>query len=681
MVHDKEEPGASDAGFRVSQFAEAEDPSTTQNHWQSKSPASLSDLAEDKRWVAWQEEVRNGDPGVKVPKDPATGGNAKIPTDPSTYGTRAAAEHRFKQIEASGSKGGVGIVLGKLRDGCCLTGIDLDNCRTEGAISNLAREVIDRFDTYAEVSPSNLGAKLFFLMIEADAAKLLTFLGTDEDGKQKTRKTFAVGKHREVAIDTARFYAVTGQRLDGTPEHFRLVPFADVAWFVEEIGPRYRREAFEAAADQQSADRDQSGSGFGFRFMVRCHARSMSYEQARAAIMADGGPAGEWANRTGERQIKRAWQHSKQPAQDDDRQRKGATLVRAKDIVMRPKDWLWPGHLLRGAQELLTGIPGLGKSQVQISLIACATTGRAWPNGSPGCAPTSVIMLTAEDTLDSEVVPRLAAAGADLGRVHILKSIRSDGKDRQFLLAEDLEQLEEAASRIGGVGLITIDPITAYMGGKMDSHKTTEVRSQLGPLKDLAERTNIAISTITHPPKSAGQRAIDHYIGSQAFIAAGRIGHICIQELIEDDDGPKATGRILFATPKHNPSAPMPTLAYRIKEEIVQDIIAGVIVTTHVAWDAGPVDITADEAVAQAAAANKSKRDSAQAKVQAFLLELTEDGPVPVKKAIEEAAKRGFTEKQVRTARTKLGFTTVKRGGIDGIWELAQLSHRITDDE
>src|SRR5262245_37811061 len=39
-------------------------------------------------------------------------------------------------------------------------------------------------------------------------------------------------------------------------------------------------------------------------------------------------------------------------------------LVWAKDVVPRAKDWLWKGHLLRGAMELLTGIPGLGKSQV-----------------------------------------------------------------------------------------------------------------------------------------------------------------------------------------------------------------------------------------------------------------------------------------------------------------------------
>jgi hypothetical protein len=47
--------------------------------------------------------------------------------------------------------------------------------------------------------------------------------------------------------------------------------------------------------------------------------------------------------------------------------------VCAADVVMRPKDWIWPGHLLRGSQELLSGLADLGKSQVQINYIACAT--------------------------------------------------------------------------------------------------------------------------------------------------------------------------------------------------------------------------------------------------------------------------------------------------------------------
>jgi hypothetical protein len=368
-----------------------------------------------------------------------------------------------------------------------------------------------------------------------------------------------------------------------------------------------------------------------------------------------------------------------------DAARKSSSIVRAADIVMRPKEWLWEGHLLRGAQELLTGIPGLGKSQVQIHYIACTTAGTTWPDGASSRLPANVVMLTAEDVLDQEVIPRLCAAGADLKRVYILKRIKSDGKDRQFLLSEDLDELERAVTSVGNVGLITIDPITAYMGGKIDSHKTTEVRAQLGPLKDFAERINVAISTITHPPKSSGQKAIDHFIGSQAFIAAGRIGHVCVEETEEEADGDDdhgargkkertKTGRVLFANAKNNPHTIMPTLAYRIEEIVVgQDPETGDnIAAPHVVWDKEPVDISADEAVVAAAGKGghrESVRDAAQIEVQAFLQDVLKPGhPIQQKKIEEEAARRGFTDNQLRTAKKKLRIISKKSGFGEGGW-------------
>ena len=149
-----------------------------------------------------------------------------------------------------------------------------------------------------------------------------------------------------------------------------------------------------------------------------------------------------------------------QPNVDD------VVVICAADVVMRPLDWIWEGHLLRGSQELLSGLPDLSKSTVQIGYIACATARLPWPDGAKAVEPMNVIMLTAEDTLDQIVVPRLRAAGADVSRVKFLKCIKTDEHDRQFLLAEDLDRLDRLVKKIGDVGLITIDPITAYMGGR-----------------------------------------------------------------------------------------------------------------------------------------------------------------------------------------------------------------------
>jgi putative DNA primase/helicase len=265
---------------------------------------SLADLANLPIWVAWREEKKPDGSLTKVPKNPRTGGNASVPTNPRTYGTRAAAERRAEQITKT-TKGGIGVVLGPLPNGQHLAAIDLDSCRdvASGAITPRAQEVIRRFNTYAEISPSNTGVKFFFQMTAVDIVALYKLLGFNHNGEQIKRKSFEPGDHREMAIDTARFYAVTDQRLEDYPETFRLVPFSDVAWFLKTAGPNYlaaaqqSKNAFEASGDRQRADRDQSGSGHGFRFMQDCHADGMDYEQARAAILADESKAGEWANR------------------------------------------------------------------------------------------------------------------------------------------------------------------------------------------------------------------------------------------------------------------------------------------------------------------------------------------------------------------------------------------------
>jgi DNA polymerase len=347
----------------------------------------------------------------------------------------------------------------------------------------------------------------------------------------------------------------------------------------------------------------------------------------------------------------------------------GSVLVRASDIVPRAMDWLWQGHLLRGSQELLTGVPGNGKSQIHCAFVAYVSTGSAWPDGCNGAPAANVIMLTAEDCLDQTIVPRLIAAGADRDRVFILKKIRKDNKERMFLLSEDLEELERTIVKTGDVRLITIDPITAYMGGKLDSHRATDVRDQLGPLADLAERMDVALSAITHPPKHATQRAIDHFIGSQAFIAAARIGHMTIEEVSEDKYGNRVpTGRGLFTNAKNNVNRKMSTWAYRISEKQV----ASGIKAAYVTWEE-IIDITADQAIA---AATPTKERGQQSNVIIFLLDILMNGPVPAKLIEERAAARNFSKDQLDRAKKKMRIAAFKETGkFDGQWLWALPQH------
>ena len=236
-----------------------------------------------------------------------------------------------------------------------------------------------------------------------------------------------------------------------------------------------------------------------------------------------------------------------------------------------------------------------------------------------------------------------------------------------FLLSEDLEQLEVMIRKVGNVRLITIDPITAYMGSKIDSHRATDVRGQLGPLADLAERADVALSAITHPPKHSSQRAIDHFIGSQAFIAAARIGHMAIEEVEEDEHGHRSpTGRSLFTNPKNNLSRKMPTLAYRIAEKQLD----GGIVAACVSWE-DIVDITADQAIAATMPAKKSKTEN----VIEFLLDILAIRPAPFEIIEQRATAHGFSKDQLKYAKQKIDVVAFKEKTFQGRWFWALPEH------
>ena len=130
------------------------------------------------------------------------------------------------------------------------------------------------------------------------------------------------------------------------------------------------------------------------------------------------------------------------------------------------------------------------------------------------------------------------------------------------MLDEDIELLAKIIVDVGDVRFTMLDPITAYMGGRIDSHRATDVRRQLGRY-GLAERTDVGLGH--HPPsKNAGQRAIDHSSGRKPSLPPPHRPPVR-PEMEETESGrQQPTGRMLFANPKNNPHPAMPTLAYRI---------------------------------------------------------------------------------------------------------------------
>ncbi len=115
------------------------------------------DLRQRRQWVVWRREERDGK-ATKVPYAPRArthGGRdwkRASPTNPETWGTLAEAWAALRL----GKFSGVGFVF---TPGDRLVGIDLDHCRdpSTGTVASWATGIIERFDSYSEISPSGTG--------------------------------------------------------------------------------------------------------------------------------------------------------------------------------------------------------------------------------------------------------------------------------------------------------------------------------------------------------------------------------------------------------------------------------------------------------------------------------------------------------------------------------------------
>ena len=175
--------------------------------------------------------------------------------------------------------------------------------------------------------------------------------------------------------------------------------------------------------------------------------------------------------------------------------------IRADRVTMRSIDWIDKPFLQRSAFELFVGPKGVGKGTKLAEIAASFTRGEYGPQ-------RNVIYVSSEDSMEVDTVPRLLAAGADLGRVTFVT--------RQVKLPNDIEWLDELARTLGHVGLIIIDPIGNHLGG-VDTDKEGLVRHAIGGLNDLANQLGNTIIGVRHLTKNTAAGALASVLGSTAW--------------------------------------------------------------------------------------------------------------------------------------------------------------------
>lgn len=159
-------------------------------------PQELKDLSQ---WCVWRTTVRDGSE-TKVPFQP--NGDFAKSNDPETWSTFSEAMDAYCQ----GNWDGIGFMFSANDP---YTGIDLDGCRNPdtGEWADWARSLIVELASYAEVSPSQTGVKIWVRGAWPYSGGHKVVI---EDAPRMVDKTPAIEIY-----DSVRYFTVTGNRVRG----------------------------------------------------------------------------------------------------------------------------------------------------------------------------------------------------------------------------------------------------------------------------------------------------------------------------------------------------------------------------------------------------------------------------------------------------------------------------------
>ena len=315
---------------------------------------------------------------------------------------------------------------------------------------------------------------------------------------------------------------------------------------------------------------------------------------------------------------------------------KPLTYHRLADVEAEEVKWLWYPYIPAGKLSLLEGDPGQGKSWITCALAADLSCGRALPGQKEALPPQKVLMLSAEDGLGDTIRPRIEGLAGNMNNIYV--------SDDYFILdpqgVKDLEDL----MRTTAATIVFMDPIVAYMGGKIDMHRANEVRGLMTALAEAAKRTGTAVVAVRHLRKGGTDgkvgKAIYSGIGSIDFTAAVR----SVMQVQESKSGNK-----YMYHAKHNLTPKGDALGYTFKDG-------------HFEWT-GPVgqEVLEEES-------KVSTRPKQVALAEQFLFDVLKSGPVSAITLHEQAAEHGISAQAIQRAKKGIAFS--RRTSDGWVWYL-----------
>jgi AAA domain/Bifunctional DNA primase/polymerase, N-terminal/Primase C terminal 1 (PriCT-1) len=314
------------------------------------------------------------------------------------------------------------------------------------------------------------------------------------------------------------------------------------------------------------------------------------------------------------------------------------------NVEGRMVDYVIPGHVPARTLSLVAGVGGLGKSALLLAWAAAVTL-----------AGRNVLIISYEDAAEEVLRPRFEALGGDLER---LWEVYVDPEDGSVSFPDDLDELEQMAV-MRQARLVLIDPVSASLDVKLDSHRDQDVRVVLGRLTKLAERQDLGVVMNAHLNKAPSNDPYLRINGSTAFYNAAR----SVLTVTTDPSEPER-GR-LVAQHKSN-YGPVSTVQ-RWQIEVVPIATAGGVVdTARIVFVEDAEDVSRQDVLAQRGERGAEKLDEAIAFLKAALA----DGDWHESEGLKTIARGavGASERTLKRALQTLDGEAERRGFPSKTW-------------
>jgi hypothetical protein len=492
-------------------------------------------LREIPHWLVWRyvEEVDPVSGEVDWDKPPvnAKNGGPGSSTNPATWTTFGEAHDAYTELDYDG----IGFVLHHSGEDRRLVGIDLDKCRCPetGLIDPWALNIIAGLDTYAEVSPSGTGVRLFL------------YGALPPHGKLNGRKKGPVE-----AYEAGRYVTVTGQHIDGTPADVEDRPAQLLAFYKEQFGekadPPPRTNGSTAALDLDNREllerafRSQNGhcikalfdgdaSGYPSKSeadLALCSHLAFWFGRDADRIMQVVAESGlfrakwqrdDYRKRTIGKAVEscrevyvppECWPHVTPTvngaggAQEGGQQAKSPAFAEPVPASQlgggAPPDYVWQGYVARNSYTLLISLWKAGKTTLLAHLLAAMGTSK------PLCGLTvtggTVLVVTEESArLWAQRRDRLKIGDNVLFDVRPFKGRPSLGDWQAYV-----RHLAEVVRR-RDVRLVCLDTL-AVLSPCDDENDAMKMMATLTPLHAVAE-AGAAVLIVHHPRKGDGDQA------------------------------------------------------------------------------------------------------------------------------------------------------------------------------